>query len=252
MGIKQDLEESLKDYFITKIDGQPSKEAISKLKLELSEGLASILNHNGGGWHGHIGLIIPTTEYTTFSHNNNTPYDILDNPGPYPMTVDLDDLVRERQIAEQRSYPQHRWNHKSSHVIRHRSRDGSALHQRTQGSRGAKHFRGTGPQTTAHAHSNRQLHGRGHRQQSCPAKTHKSHGHNAVPLAARPCKSKTIPILLAPRHDEQGDYFTKHNPVSHHRNMRPELLTPHKVLMALWEMQNMSGGRATGTTARVC
>jgi hypothetical protein len=49
MGIKQDLEESLKDYFIIKIDGQPSKEAISKLKLELSEGLASILTHNGGG-----------------------------------------------------------------------------------------------------------------------------------------------------------------------------------------------------------
>eukprot|EP00804_Cyclotella_cryptica_P027146 CCRYP_016073-RA/>CCRYP_016073-RA protein AED:0.47 eAED:0.54 QI:0/0/0/1/0/0/3/0/110 len=42
MGIKQDVEESLKDYFITKIDGQPSEEAISKLKLELSEGLASI------------------------------------------------------------------------------------------------------------------------------------------------------------------------------------------------------------------
>ena len=102
MGIKQDVEESLKDYFITKIDGQPSEEAITKLKLELSEGLASIPTLNGGGRHGHIGLIIPTTEYTTFSHNN-TPYDILTNPGPYPTTVDTDAVVRERQIAEHKA-----------------------------------------------------------------------------------------------------------------------------------------------------
>ncbi len=67
--------------------------------MELSEGLASIPTLNGGGRHGHIGLIIPTAEYTTFSHNN-TPYDILNNPGPYPTTVDPDALVRERQLAE--------------------------------------------------------------------------------------------------------------------------------------------------------
>ena len=98
MGVKQDVEESLKDYFITKIDGQPSKEAITKLKLELSEGLASIPTLNGAGRHGHIGLIIPTAEYTTFSHNN-VPYNILDNPGPYPTTVNPDTIMRERQIA---------------------------------------------------------------------------------------------------------------------------------------------------------
>ena len=102
MGVKQDVEESLKDYFITKIDGQPSKEAISKLKLELSEGLASIPTLNGGGRHGHIGLIIPNAEYVKFSHNN-APYDILDNPGPYPTTVDKDTVVRERQIAEHKA-----------------------------------------------------------------------------------------------------------------------------------------------------
>ena len=102
MGIKQDVEESLKDYFITKIDGQPSEEAISKLKLELSEGLASIPTLNGGGRHGHIGLIIPNAEYTIFSHNN-APYDILTNPGPYPTTVDSDAVVRERQIAEHKA-----------------------------------------------------------------------------------------------------------------------------------------------------
>eukprot|EP00804_Cyclotella_cryptica_P003263 CCRYP_010497-RA/>CCRYP_010497-RA protein AED:0.29 eAED:0.28 QI:0/0/0/1/0.33/0.25/4/0/732 len=102
MGIKQDVEESLKDYFITKIDGQPSEEAISKLKLELSEGLASIPTLNGGGRHGHIGLIIPNAEYTIFSHNN-APYDILANPGPYPTTVDPGAVARERQIAEHKA-----------------------------------------------------------------------------------------------------------------------------------------------------
>ena len=30
MGVKQDAEDSLKDYFITKIDGQPTKQDISK------------------------------------------------------------------------------------------------------------------------------------------------------------------------------------------------------------------------------
>ena len=58
MGVKQDVEDSLKDYFITKIDGQPTKKDISKLKSELSEGLASMPTLNGGGRHGPIGLII--------------------------------------------------------------------------------------------------------------------------------------------------------------------------------------------------
>ena len=96
------MEDSLKDYVITKIDGQPTEEALSKLKMELSEGLASIPTHNGGGHHGHIGLIIRTAEYTTFS-TNNAPYDILNNPGPYPTTVDPDIVVREREIAEHKA-----------------------------------------------------------------------------------------------------------------------------------------------------
>jgi hypothetical protein len=102
VGVKQDVEDSLKDYFITKIDGQPTEKDFSKLKLELSKGLASIPTLNGGGHHGHIGLIIPNAEYTTFSHGN-TPYNILDNPGPYPSTVDPDPLVRERQIVEHKA-----------------------------------------------------------------------------------------------------------------------------------------------------
>ena len=92
MGVKQDVEDSLKDYPITKIDGQPSEEALSKLKLELAEGLASIPTLNGGGQHGHIGLIIPEPEYTAFSHNGER-YEIFSNPGPYPTTVDVPSAV---------------------------------------------------------------------------------------------------------------------------------------------------------------
>ncbi len=87
-----------------------------------------------------------------------------------------------------------------------------------------KYFTGTGPQTTAHAHTNQQLHGRGHRQQSCPAKTHESHGY-AISLAARPCKSKTIPFLLAPGDDEQGGLLYQTPPSV--ASPKHETRTPH-------------------------
>lgn len=103
MGVKQDVEETLKDYPITTIEGQPDEESLSKLKVELAEALASIPTLNGGGQHGHIGLIIPEAEYIAFSHNAER-YEILDNPGPYPAQVDQNDAVlRERQVAEHKA-----------------------------------------------------------------------------------------------------------------------------------------------------
>ena len=72
---------------------------MSKLKLELSKGLASIPTTNGGGQHGHIGLIIPHDEYITFLHGN-APYNELTNPGPFPTTFRMDTGVGERLIAE--------------------------------------------------------------------------------------------------------------------------------------------------------
>ena len=99
MGIKQDVEDSLKDYPITTIDGQPDKEAMSKLRLELVEGLTSIPTLNGGGQHGQIGMILSDADYTAIS-NNGELYEIFDNPGPYPQNVDATDAVnRERQVA---------------------------------------------------------------------------------------------------------------------------------------------------------
>jgi hypothetical protein len=53
---------------------------------------------------------------------------------------------------------------------------------------------------------------------------HKCHGH-AIPLAVRPHKSKTIPILLAPRHDEQGGLLYQTPPSI--TSPQHETRTPH-------------------------
>ena len=44
---------------------------------------------------------------------------------------------------------------------------------------------------------------------------------------------KQFRIYWRPGAQNLGDYWTKHHPPSHHRNMRPEFLTPFKVLMDL-------------------
>jgi hypothetical protein len=79
---------------------------------------------------------------------------------------------------KQRGSPQRCRNHQSHHVVRRRSGDG--------GTRRMTHIGRVRPQAAPHSHPNGQFNSRGHRQQSRPAKTHKSHGH-VVPLATRPC-----------------------------------------------------------------
>jgi hypothetical protein len=55
---------------------------------------------------------------------------------------------------------------------------------------------------------------------------HESHGH-AVPLAARLCKSKTIQILLVPRHNEQGGLLYQAPPSI--TSPQHETGTPHTI-----------------------
>lgn len=81
MGIRQDVTDSLRDYEFTKIDGQPTDEDVNLLIKELSTAAASIPTTNGGGQHGHVGLIIDEPEYITFSHNGERFSDPT-NPGP--------------------------------------------------------------------------------------------------------------------------------------------------------------------------
>jgi hypothetical protein len=42
MGHKQEIQDALKDYHVTKIDGQPTDEDLTKLNCELLEMAASI------------------------------------------------------------------------------------------------------------------------------------------------------------------------------------------------------------------
>jgi hypothetical protein len=103
MGIKQDTEDGLKDFEFTKIDGQPTDEDLNQLTKECINAAASVTTTNGGGHHGHVGMIIPEAEYITFSHNAKR-FVIPMNTGPFPTAVDQnDEVARMRQIAEHKA-----------------------------------------------------------------------------------------------------------------------------------------------------
>ena len=99
MGYKQDAEEQIEAFQITRINGQPTDEDIDKLVNELTECAATIPTTNGGGSHGHMGMLIEDAEYRTFSTNGD-PFTIPTNPGAYPLNPSNDAITRERQIAE--------------------------------------------------------------------------------------------------------------------------------------------------------
>ena len=94
MGWKINIEESLKDLHITKIDGQPSNEDLTKLTSELLAitATASTPTGNGGGSHEHVGMLLADTEYRSFS-TGGAAFVVPTNPGPYPTVVDLNNVV---------------------------------------------------------------------------------------------------------------------------------------------------------------
>jgi len=102
MGIRHDVEQGLEKYEITKIDGQPTDEDLNLLIKELTNAAGSVATRNGGGEHGHVGMVIDEAEYITFSRSG-TRFVVPTNPGPYPATVDTDKVIRERQIAEHKA-----------------------------------------------------------------------------------------------------------------------------------------------------
>ncbi len=72
------------------------------LTKELTNAAGSVTSQNGGGEHGHVGMVIKEAEYIT-SSRAGTQFLIPTNPGLYPATVDTDKLIRERQIAEHKA-----------------------------------------------------------------------------------------------------------------------------------------------------
>eukprot|EP00804_Cyclotella_cryptica_P014408 CCRYP_004763-RA/>CCRYP_004763-RA protein AED:0.42 eAED:0.41 QI:0/-1/0/1/-1/1/1/0/247 len=99
MGIKQDIEDTLKKFDITKIDSQPTDKDMNQLTHELRAMLATVPTTNGGGDHGHIGMILDDTEYTSFLTGSNA-FVIPKNPGPFPTTISTNKVDRLRQLAE--------------------------------------------------------------------------------------------------------------------------------------------------------
>jgi hypothetical protein len=95
MGIRHDVEHGLEKYEITKIDRQPKDEDLSLLTKELTNAAGSVATQNGGGEHGHVGMVINNAEYITFS-KNGIRFLVPTNPGPYPTTVNPDKGIRER------------------------------------------------------------------------------------------------------------------------------------------------------------
>ena len=89
MGIRHDVEQSLEKYKITKIDGQPTDEDLNLLIKELTNAAGSIATRNGGGEHGHVGMVIDEAEYVAFS-KGGAKFVVPTNPGSYPRVVDAD------------------------------------------------------------------------------------------------------------------------------------------------------------------
>ena len=56
---------------LTKIDGEPTYESISKVSHELYTNAATLASPLGGGQHGHIGMVMKPALYATLSA---TPY----------------------------------------------------------------------------------------------------------------------------------------------------------------------------------
>ncbi len=69
---------------------------------ELTNAVGSVATQNGGGEHGHVGMVINDAEYIIFS-NGGARFVVPTNPGPYPTTVDSDKVKRERQLAEHKA-----------------------------------------------------------------------------------------------------------------------------------------------------
>jgi len=102
MGIRHDIEQGLEKYKITKIDEQPTDEDLNLLVNKLSNAAGSIATQNGGGEHGHVGMVIDEAEYITFS-GTDARFVVPTNPGSFPTTIDADKVIREHQIAEHKA-----------------------------------------------------------------------------------------------------------------------------------------------------
>ena len=102
MGVCHDVEEGVKKYEVTKIDGQPRDEDLNLLTKELTNAAGNVATQNGGEEHDHVGMVVEEPEYITFSRNGDR-FLVPTNPGPYPASVNTNAVVRECQIAKHKA-----------------------------------------------------------------------------------------------------------------------------------------------------
>ena len=107
IGVKQDIEESLKDLYLTKIDGKPMDEDLKNLENKLSANAVSVLRANIEWSHGYLGLICEDPVNGTFS-NGGVLFIIIHHfqqiLGEYPTTVnEMNIVVSEYQMAEHKA-----------------------------------------------------------------------------------------------------------------------------------------------------
>ena len=101
MGIKQDFEESLKKFKITKIDDHPTNKDLKQLTHELRAMLATIPTTNSGGDHRHIGMVLDKAKCVT-SLTGTNPFTVPKNPSPFLTSVSTNEADCLHQIAERK------------------------------------------------------------------------------------------------------------------------------------------------------
>ena len=65
MGIRTDIRDEIKKETVTKIHRQPTSRDLTNLEKETISILANIPTTFGGGNHGHVGVIMDPTDYST-------------------------------------------------------------------------------------------------------------------------------------------------------------------------------------------
>jgi hypothetical protein len=98
MGIRTDIRDEICKETVTKIHGQPTGHDLANLKKEIILILANIPTTLGGGNHGHVGVIMDPTDYSTMTEG--TAFVNPVNPGIYPADLALNAAAGTRARAE--------------------------------------------------------------------------------------------------------------------------------------------------------
>ena len=98
MGIRTDIRDEIRKETVTKIHGQPTSHDLTNLEKEIISILANIPTTLGGGNHGHVGVIMEPTDYSTMTGG----IDFVNpaNPGIYPTGLALNAAAGTRAREE--------------------------------------------------------------------------------------------------------------------------------------------------------